>query len=625
MCGIAGVFRFDAPGDDETVVRAMLRRIARRGPDDEGVVRDGRLTAGNRRLAILDVSAAGHQPMRSADGRWLVTFNGEIYNFDELREELGLGAGQLASRTDTEVLLRAWAKWGEAALDRFVGQWAFALFDRVEQRLWLARDRFGEKPLFLHRGAAALVFASSLPAVLAAPWVPRELDPDALAEYVTLRYVVAPRTVLAGVEKLPPGHLLEAAPRGVELRRWWAPRFTWRARAGPPRQAEAVEEFGALLHRATRRCLVSDVPVALLLSDGIDSQSIHAVLRHAGREVPTCTYRMVESPSNLAPLGVDGRGAHDLLVSAAERVRDMAPAFASLTEPVGDGAALATWLLIRNARRHATVFLCGHGGDEVLGGYRLSQDRFRLAALRRLAAVAPSAWLRPTLERFLYGAEPLSTRRAALLAARADHVPAAARYLIQRPLPSADVARVFLPGSTPGKYLGTVDALYASCAGDAADLDRMQGVMLATFLSSNILSFADSVAMDSSAELRMPFLDRDLATFVLSLPPRLRVSRWPGRANTKTVLRLWGRTALPAGVVTRRKKTFAFGNLPALLRSHGNELRGYVLGSSALRRALPGAEGWLAAPPEAFHGPWEGTLWALLALGIWCEHAEVRA
>ena len=235
MCGICGIYRRDggdaSTGADETSVRRMTALLERRGPDDEGLHNDGPVTLGNRRLAILDLSPAGHQPMESPGGRYVVTFNGEIYNHREVAAELGLSPADLRSRSDTEVLLRAWERWGPDALPRFVGQWAFAVYDRRTRELWLCRDRFGEKPLYYHDSGGALAFASSIPALLGVPWVPRELDPGALCEYLTLRFVVAPRTLIAGIAKVPPGHWLRAGPGGVEMRRWYAPRF--RARRNP--------------------------------------------------------------------------------------------------------------------------------------------------------------------------------------------------------------------------------------------------------------------------------------------------------------------------------------------------------------------------------------------------------
>ena len=239
MCGIAGILRFKDGADDRPTVEAMTAMIERRGPDDGGVEREGRLTLGNRRLAILDLSDAGHQPMRSADGRFLISFNGEIYNYKDVSRELGLSTADLRSSADTEVLLHSWMRWGPSALDKLVGQFAFSVYDSRERRLWLARDRFGEKPLFYHEDPGALSFASSIPALLEVPWVHRDLDEDAIAEYVTLRYVVSPRTVVTGVKKLPGGHLLTADDGGIRIDRWYAPHFD----PDPPKrlQKDAVE------------------------------------------------------------------------------------------------------------------------------------------------------------------------------------------------------------------------------------------------------------------------------------------------------------------------------------------------------------------------------------------------
>ncbi|MDH3199185.1 MAG: asparagine synthase (glutamine-hydrolyzing), partial [Candidatus Krumholzibacteria bacterium] len=622
-------FRFTEDTDDTGVVARMNARLVRRGPDDEGVVHDGAVTLGNRRLAILDLTAAGHQPMPSATGRFLTTYNGEIYNHAELADELGLDARRRRSRTDTEVILWAWERWGAEALDRMVGQWAIAIYDREARRLWLARDRFGEKPLFYHRGAGALAFASSIPALLEAPWAPREIDPDALVEYVTLRYVVAPRTILAGVEKLQPGHLMRVDAGGVEVTRWYAPRFR-RDPAAPRDSRVLAEAFGERLERAAQRCLVSDVPVALLLSDGIDSHAIRHALRATGRDVSSYTFAAVADGEGPALGGTNADGATEVCVPARDRIASLEPALGSLTEPVGDGAALATWLLIRGARERATVFLCGHGGDEVLGGYRLSHDRFRLAALRALAWL-PAPWMRATIDRYVYGHEPTAERWRRLRRASRATVPDAARYLIHRPLAAEDLRALF--GNPAGgardrtpPVLGafaTIDRLYAQSTGARA-LDRIQEVMLATFLSTNILTWADAVAMDASAELRMPFLDRDVVDFALTLPPAERVARLPGRANTKMILRRWGRGRLDQAVLSRGKRGFPFGNVPQLLASDGERLRAHMLDAEPVRRLLPGLERWLSHPPAHYHGAREDTLWALLALGIWCAHAGVR-
>jgi asparagine synthase (glutamine-hydrolysing) len=619
MCGIAGVLRQGGVADDRSVVADMLAALARRGPDGDGLEQHGPLTLGHRRLAILDLSEAGHQPMHSASGRYVVSYNGEIYNFRELQRELGLSDGELRSSSDTEILLCAWERWGSDALARMVGQWAFALYDRVEQRLWLVRDRFGEKPLFYHHGDRVLSFASSIPALLRLPWVGRSLDRRALVEYLTLRYVIAPRTVVDGVKKLPGGHLLAVDANGAELRRWYRPQYRAPSHAG---EDALVEEFGALLVQACRRCTVSDQPVGVLLSDGIDSNSVRAALGAAGSTPPSFTYTMTDEGAGLVRTSPDGDRPEtwEVQVSVRKRLETLVPAFSSFTEPLGDGAALATWLLIRAARAHATVFLCGHGADEVIGGYRLSQDRFRLAGIHRLAWL-PAWSLRALIDSKVFGAEPAALRQRAVRRTSARRVPEAARYLIHRPLAPADVAAMLGTGELPEPYLSSVDALYDDCADDASDLDRIQEVMIHTFLAEDILPFADSVAMDSSAELRMPFLDRDLVDFVLHLPPALRVSRWPGRANTKQVLRRWARRHLPRDIAARPKQGFNFGAARDLLAADRSAVLDLILGAPAVRAALPGLSAWLARPDADFRG---NLLWALITLGVWSESAGVR-
>jgi asparagine synthase (glutamine-hydrolysing) len=542
-----------------------------------------------------------------------------------VRQELGLARSDLRSGTDTEVLLHAWERWGEGALERLVGQWAFAIYDRAERRLWLVRDRFGEKPLFFHRAPGVLAFASSLRALLRAPFVPRGLDRAALVEYLTLRYVVAPRTVLAACEKVPPGHLLRVDASGSARHCWYEPRFRGGRTASTQKQEEALgEEFGALLGQASRRCLVSDVPVGLLLSDGIDSHSIRTSLRLAEREVPTFTYGMVQEGSGIvAAENGASAAAWDVLVTPDERIAAMPQALSSLTEPIGDGASLATWLIIHGARDKAEVFLCGHGGDELLGGYRLSQDRFRLSWIHSLAWL-PAWSLRLVIESKVFGAETAAERQRAVWRVPRREVPAASRYLIHRPLSVRDVRAIFGDERLPDPYLGTIDRLYARCSPGATDLDRIQEVMLRTFLSENILSFADSVAMDSSAELRMPFLDRDVVEFALSLEPTARVSRWPGRTNTKQILRWWARGRVGDDVVKRRKHGFNYGSAAQLLDHDGGALRVRLREDPALRATFPGLSRWLGEPPEFYRGPREKALWSLLALSHWAEAAGVR-
>ena len=621
MCGIAGIHR-PHPGEcDVATVGRMLARLERRGPDDEGVALERCAVLGHRRLAILDLSAAGHQPMVSHDGRFVVTLNGEIYNYRELISELGLAPGTLRSRSDTEVVLHAWQRWGPGALDRLVGQWAFAIYDRATDRLVLTRDRFGEKPLYYHAAPGRFTFASSLEALLESGSVARRLDRCAIGEYATLRYVVSPRTVIEGVRKLEGGHLLEVDADGsLAERTWYVHPFHRYPTASHDRHANA-ERFGELLERACTRCQASDRPVGLLLSDGIDSNALLATMPDLDSAVTCFTFRLRGGGADEVPEPVvaPGHDVVDIEVSRDELAGHFEEYCSSLTEPVGDMAAIATWEVIRSARSRATVFLCGHGGDEVLGGYRLSQDLIRLETLRRLS-VLPPAWIHGAIRRYMNGAESLRERRDRMRAAAPAQVAGAARFLIDRPLPADDVLKL-LGDERGGReaYLMTIDRLYAEGCDDATVLDNVQRVLLQTFLSANILSWADSVAMSSSAELRMPYLDRDLVDFVAHLPAAHRVPTWPGKANTKRVLRDWARSRLPARVVNRSKRGFQAGSLEGLLRAIPGPAAARVLDSMPVRRALPGLEGWLKQVPNDYGGGVSSLLWTLLVLATWCD------
>jgi asparagine synthase (glutamine-hydrolysing) len=618
MCGIAGIYRVSGDADDPAIVRRMLGRLLRRGPDGEGLAVERKAVLGHRRLAILDLSDAGHQPMVSADGRFVVTLNGEIYNFGDLARELELGPDELRSRSDTEVLLHAWMRWGAGCLERLVGQWAFAVYDRRTDVLTLARDRFGEKPLFYTRNEKRVAFASSLEALLEDPAIQRRLDPGALAEYLTLRYVVSPRTLLESVKKLEGGHLLELSRDGSMVERAWHVRRFHSSSAS--RGETCTERFGELLERSCARCLTSDRPVGLLLSDGIDSNALLAALPHP-RPLVTCfTFRLRGADRSKEPAAIDAQGLELVNVEAShvELASHFDEYCADLTEPVGDVAALATWMLIRSARSRATVFICGHGGDEVLGGYRLSQNLFRLELLRWLS-VLPAAWTRGAMRHHLNGAESIESRRDRLRAASAAEAPAAARFLIDRPRPANEVGD--LTGgwrSTGEAYLSTIDRLYGECEAESTALDRVQDVLATTFLSANILSWADSVAMSWSTELRMPYLDRDLVDFVAGLPAGYRVPPWPGKSNTKRVLRDWARKRLPEDVVGRSKKGFQSGSAEGLLRAMPDTPRDRVLGSGALRRALPGLEAWVTSITEHGTNGAAHALWSLLVLASWC-------
>lgn len=619
MCGIAGIWRNGDRRQDRSTLESILQAMVSRGPESQGVFEDGPLTLGHRRLAILDLTEAAAQPMSSRSGRFVLSFNGEIYNYREIRDQLGLHQGDLRTTSDTEVLLEAWDRWGPRCLDALVGPFAFALYDRDERALWLVRDRVGEKPLFHHETQDVMTFASSIPALLRARWIRRCLDEDRLNEYLTLRYVVPPLTLVAGVKKLRPGHLLRIDEHGMRERPWWRPPLLeGKARTGPSTREEAVERFDSLFRQACRRTLVSDVPCGLLLSDGIDSNAIRSVLLNSGTAIGSYTFQWQGhgTPAAARPAGGESvdSGVESISCDRRAIVENMETALSSLTEPVGDGSLIPTWLMIRAARPRSTVLICGHGGDEVLGGYRMSQERFRLSVLRRVARL-PLILSAPVVACWTHGAGTVAARRRAFARSSADTWPATVPYLIHRPLPRHDVEGLCAASVAPD--LATIHGRYAECPPGMTDLDRMQYVLMETFLAANILPMADSVSMASSAELRMPYVDRDLLEYVLTLPREYRVARVPGHANTKVVLREWANAHLERAVVDRKKRTFRYGSIRHLLRDRSAHIRERICDAPFLKASVPGLESWTGHDPEFFHGAREGTLWALLTLSIW--------
>jgi asparagine synthase (glutamine-hydrolysing) len=627
VCGIAGIWRIGDRELDRSTLESILQAMVSRGPESQGVFEEGPLTLGHRRLAILDLTPAAAQPMTSRSGRLVVSFNGEIYNFREIRDQLGLHQADLRTTSDTEVLLEAWDRWGPKCLDSLVGPFAFALYDRNERALWLVRDRVGEKPLFHHEGPGVLTFASSIPALLRARWIRRRLDEDRLNEYLTLRYVVPPRTLVAGVKKLRPGHLLKIDEHGMRESRWWRPPLLdGTARTGPPTREEAVEHFDHLFRQACRRTLVSDVPCGLLLSDGIDSNAIRSVLKNGGADVGSYTFQWnghgPPAPSSPAERESTDSGAEPITCDRRAIVDNMEAALSGLTEPVGDGSLIPTWLMIRAARPRSTVLLCGHGGDEILGGYRMSQERFRFSVLRRVARL-PLFLSAPVVACWTHGAGRVAVRRRAFARSSAKTWPATVPYLIHRPLPRDDVEE--LSASPIAPDLAAIHGRYAECPPGMTDLDRMQYVLLETFFAANILPMADSVSMASSAELRMPYVDRDLLEFVLTLPREYRVARVPGHANTKVVLREWADAHLERALIDRKKRTFRYGSIRHLLRDPAARIRERICDAPFLRASVPGLESWTGRDPEFFHGAREGTLWALLTLSTWGAAVGLQA
>lgn len=503
MCGVAGILNRDGEPVSPVLLRRMADAIAHRGPDGEGFAVDGALGLAHRRLAIIDLSPAGHQPMATADGRYVLSYNGEVYNFQELRLELEALGRRFRSRTDSEVVLNAWAEWGEAALRRFNGMFAFALWDKVERRLWLARDRYGVKPLYYAACGDAFLFGSEIKALLAHPAFRAEMDRKALLEYFTFQNFFTDRTLFRGVRILPPGSSLAVAADGGEpqVRRYWD--YDFAEPADPAPEADYVAEIDRLFRQAVTRQLVSDVPVGAYLSGGIDSGSITAV---AATELPymkTFTVGFDLSSASGIEMGFDERAKaeamsyrfrtehYEMVLKAGDMERCMKRLMWHLEEP-RVGQSYPNFYAAQLASKFGKVVLSGSGGDELFAGYPWRYYR---------------AVVNDDFEHYVdkyYG-------------------------FWQRLIPNAAIRQVFAPVRAEVEDVWTRDIFRDVFNRHAHNLTRPEDYInhslyfeARTFLHG-LLVVEDKLSMAHGLESRVPFLDNDLVDCAMKIPAHLKL------------------------------------------------------------------------------------------------------
>jgi asparagine synthase (glutamine-hydrolysing) len=636
MCGIAGVLGPDSarPG----LVERMSRALRTRGPDDEGVFRDpaGLVALGHRRLSILDPSSAGRQPMESSSGRTVIAYNGEIYNFRELRGTLESKGIRFRTRTDTEVILALYEEEGVDCLRRLRGMFAFALWDASKRRLLLARDRLGIKPLYVTRVGASLLFASEVKSLLLHPGVRRTLDPEALEQFLTFLWVPDPRTPFRGIEKVPPGHYLLVEDGHEALRAWWdAPLEVGEPFPSVDAATDAVRET---LGRVVREHMVSDVPLGAFLSGGIDSTAIlHFMAEASPRPVTTYTagfsaedlrHEIVPDDVRWARLAAKRYGADASEIPLEPRVAELLPLVARhLDDPVADPAAITTYLICRAARERLVVMLSGMGGDEIFAGYprhlamRLAGVYDRLPGpARRFVERRARAWV-PAAGAGRFTAPRRNLRKFLRSASR----PYRERYLGYSSYYDRGEARALLVPDVAGA-LGDHDPfeVHLRCFERARALDPVDQLLyvdLKTFLPCLNLAYTDRMSMAASVEVRVPFLDHELVELAARIP-----SRWKLRGLTrKWIFKRAMRGFLPDPIVDRPKAGFGAPIRAWLV----GELRGMVadlLGPAAIRRRGlfdPAAIATLVRENESGREDHSLRIWTLLTLELWQrEHLD---
>ena len=530
MCGICGIVSYAGP-PDLTLLRRMMGRLVHRGPDGNGWYRDQRAALGHTRLAIID-TAGGAQPLCNEDGTVWVTFNGEIFNYVELGEELRQRGHTFRTATDTEVIVHAWEEWGEECFSRFNGQWAFALWDRRAERLVLSRDRLGVRPLFFTRLPAGLLFASEVKSIFADPSVEREFDPAGLDQTFSFWSPVAPRTVYRGIEQLEPGHYAVLDRDGLRKASYWRIRFPERGRE----LSQDVQENAAALREriieATRlRFLRSDVPVGAYLSGGIDSSVTAAVIaRYTDAPLHTFSLRFADSEFDEGQYqkqmsALLGTQHQDVMVSRSEIAAIFPEVVRHAETPIVRAAPAPLFLLSKLARDNGyKVVVTGEGADEVLAGY----DIFREARVRLFWSRDPGSAKRTRAAELLY---PWMARSP-------GRVPAFARSFFGRNLDPSDPAFSHRPRWDSTSVIRTMlsadmqDRIGRADAGDIVaampsgsenwdSLSRGQWLEMTTLLAGYVLaSQGDRMLMANSVEGRFPFLDRDVVDFANALPAR---------------------------------------------------------------------------------------------------------
>jgi asparagine synthase (glutamine-hydrolysing) len=624
VCGILGIV-------GQRIERERMARMAatmrHRGPDAAGLFlwEDGAFA--HRRLSILDTSSAAHQPFVDPQSRVALVFNGEIYNYLDLRRLLEAHGHVFRTMSDTEILLASYLQWGEACVDRLNGMFAFGVWDFRSRSLFLARDRFGKKPLFFsHLANGGMLFASEIKPLLASELIDPAIDPEAMIDFLNLNYILCPKTPLRSIRQLPAAHIGTWRERHWSARPYWELADSFLAERSPLRAEAAIDRLGELLEDATRQRLFSDVPLGAFLSGGVDSSTVVAMMRRGG--VSNLHTFSVEFPEPEFNEGAYSRLAakhlgtihHPHLVD--EQIADVLPDFTHRMDvPIGDDSAISTYLLSRWARERVTVALSGDGADELFAGYITYQAdalHRRLGCLRRPVARL-LGWLGPCLPEA--GAKLSRRFRAARLEEGLSRPPAEAHFLWRQVNDrNAGIGRLEtdLGFTTSGYHPIEAFRDYHERVRGADWLDRMLYVDCQTWLRDDIIVKVDRASMAASLECRAPFLDYRLAEYAARLPRRLKLH---GR-HRKIALRWLASRFLPRALVERKKAGF---NSPTAdwLRGPLRPLAEDLFLSDALENLGIRWQPHLAQTWNLFQrGAREHQygLWGLFCLALWQRH-----
>lgn len=626
MCGICGIIDTARSGRvREDVLRRMCAAMAHRGPDDEGIYIDTALPSvgfGHRRLSIIDLSAAGHQPMSNEDGSVRVVMNGEIYNYRELKASLEAAGHRFVSGTDTEALVHLYEERGEGCLDEIRGMYAFAIWDRNAGSVMLARDRVGKKPLLYHYADGALSFASEFKSLLESGLVKKGVDHDAVNYYLTFGYIPSPLTIYKNVFKLPPGHRLILKDGKIDVKRYWELDYSKKLKITEP---DAASETLRLLREAVKIRLYSDVPLGAFLSGGIDSSAVVALMSglEAGR-VKTFSIGFEESgydelkyARNIA----DRYGTeHNEFILKPKAMEVLPLLVERYGEPYADSSAIPTYYVSRETKKYVTVALNGDGGDETFAGYERYQAMVVADAYHRLPG-----WSRSIVSGFAGllpdSIDPKNRLRNAKRFFQAAEMPAVSRYLrwvsvfddaSKNEMYSEDFKRT-ISGTAPSKRIGR----HIEGGVAASLLDRLLATDTGMYLPDDLLVKVDIASMANSLEARSPFLDHKLMEFAAALPAEYKMKHLVKKYLLKKAIK----EIVPAENIYRRKMGFG---VPIGGWFRG-ELKGFMeetlLSARSLNRGYFNADFVRKIIKEHVEKRCDHAykLWALLMLELWHE------
>lgn len=622
MCGIVGIINHNGEAVDEALLSRMCEAIRHRGPDEDGFYLNGPVGLGMRRLSIIDL-AGGQQPIPNQDRSAWIVFNGEIYNYLQVRADLEKLGYHFRTNSDTEAIIHAYDRYGDDCPKYLRGMFAFAIWDERRQELFLARDRVGKKPILYAQAGNRFIFGSEFTALLLHPAIGREIDNRALDYYLSFMCVPAPLTIYKSIRKLEPGHSLRLRKGEIEIKRYWQPDFSHKLKIS---EEEAGEQAVALLRDAVKVRLMSEVPLGAFLSGGIDSSAVVALMSEESSS-PVKTFSIGFDEQDFSELHHARRVAehvgadHHEFIVKPDALEVLPILVEHYGEPYADSSAIPTYYVARETRRHVTVALNGDGGDESFAGYeryaamRLAERYYHLPALLRESVINKAAELLPSSE------AKRSRVRDAKRFLRAASLPRVERYLrwvsVFDPVAKRDLySKEFRHETKDVHAVDTLNPWFAHANG-AGIVDAALLTDIMTYLPNDLLVKVDIATMAVSLEARSPFLDHHVIEFAASLPEKLKLRG----LTTKYLLKRVLRKLLPSENLDRRKMGFGVpighwfrGELQAFLRDT-------LLSEKSLQRGLfqPRQVANLVELHTRGERDYAHQLWTLLMLELWFQ------